>query len=181
MVMIVHVGLLWSLVLFDLDDGSTRNNLFWLILQPVVNPVRRMQKPLFWRSRFLAIVFQREKNYTAALCIFSLIIVKSLQLRGRWQIAEPCKYCLVCVIIFLWLVFSRFCFSQVWKFCGNSLQLVSKPKVRFEWEQWQRKQERRLKQKSSMAQTLDFGGCKSRIIFMGRSCICRLQGKNPQL
>ena len=32
MVMIVHVGLLWSLVLFDLDDGSTRNNLFWLIL-----------------------------------------------------------------------------------------------------------------------------------------------------
>ena len=46
---------------------------------------------------------------------FSLIIVKSLQLCGRRQIAEPCKYCLVHVIVFLCVcVFSLiFCFSQV--------------------------------------------------------------------
>ena len=31
--------------------------------------------------------------------------MKSLQLRGRRQIAEPRKYCLVRVIIFLWHVF----------------------------------------------------------------------------
>ena len=36
----------------------------------------------------------------AALCIFSLIIVKSLQLRERRQIAEPRKYYLVRMIIF---------------------------------------------------------------------------------
>ena len=35
----------------------------------------------------------------------SLIIVISLQLRGRRQIAEPRKYCLVRVIVFLWGVF----------------------------------------------------------------------------
>ena len=49
----------------------------------------------------------------------SLIIVKFLQLRGRRQIAEPRKYCLVRVIVFFFslaFVFSIFCFSQV----GNS-------------------------------------------------------------
>ena len=44
---------------------------------------------------------------------FSLIIVKSLQLRVSRQIAELRKYCLVrviifLVIVFLWLVFSLF-------------------------------------------------------------------------
>ena len=41
-------------------------------------------------------------------------IVKSLQLRGRRQIAEPCKYCLVRVIVFFDVCFLYlFCFSQV--------------------------------------------------------------------
>ena len=72
-------------------------------------------------------------------------IVKSLQLRGRRQIAEPRKYCLVHVIVFFGVCFLYlFCFSQVGIIRLNSLQLVSKPMVRFEWEQWQRKQERRL-------------------------------------
>ena len=53
---------------------------------------------------------------------FSLIIMKSLQLYGCRQIAEPHKYCLVCAIIFLWRVFSLFCFSQFWEFRVNSLQ-----------------------------------------------------------
>ena len=46
--------------------------------------------------------------------IFSLIIVKSLQLRGRRQIAEPHKYYLVHVIVFFDVCFFYlFCFSQV--------------------------------------------------------------------
>ena len=46
--------------------------------------------------------------------VFSLIIVKSLQLRGRRQIAEPRKFCLVRVIVFFDVCFLYlFCFSQV--------------------------------------------------------------------
>ena len=46
--------------------------------------------------------------------VFSLIIVKFLQLRGRRQIAEPRKYCLVRVIVFFGVCFLYlFCFSQV--------------------------------------------------------------------
>ena len=76
---------------------------------------------------------------------FSLIIVKSLQLRGRRQIAEPRKYCLVRVIVFsLACVFSICFVSHRLGFRLNSLQLVSEPRVRFECEQWQRKKERRL-------------------------------------
>ena len=71
--------------------------------------------------------------------VFSLIIVKSLQLRGRRQIAEPRKYCLVRVIVFFDVCFLYlFCFSQVGilvKFPTTGTE----PRVRFEWEQWQRK------------------------------------------
>ena len=52
----------------------------------------------------------------AFLCtiVFSLIIVKSLQLRGHRQIAEPRKYCLVRVIVFFDVCFLYFFyFSQV--------------------------------------------------------------------
>ena len=53
----------------------------------------------------------------AAFCIFSLIIVKSLQLRGRRQITELRKYCLVRIIVlFLLYVFSLFLFLTDWKF-----------------------------------------------------------------
>ena len=48
------------------------------------------------------------------------------------------------VIVFLWRVFSLFFVSHRLGIQVNSLQLVSKPRVRFEWEQWQRKQERHL-------------------------------------
>ena len=73
--------------MFDPDDGPNQND--------------------------IDIVFERERNCIATLCILSLIIVKSLQLRGRKQIAESRKYCLVCVIIifFLWRVSFLFCFS----------------------------------------------------------------------
>ena len=62
-------------------------------------------------------------------------IVKSLQLRGCRQIAEPRKYCLVRVIVSLACVFSICFVSHRLEFWLNSLQLVSEPRVRFEWEQ----------------------------------------------
>ena len=68
----------------------------------------------------------------------------SLQLRGRRQIAKPHKYYLVRVIVFLWHVFSLIFVYHGVGIQFNSLQLVSEPRVRFEWKQWQRKQERRL-------------------------------------
>ena len=53
---------------------------------------------------------KKKKKIVAATCNFFLIIVKSLQLRGRRQIAEPHKYCFMRVIVFLWRVFSLFFF-----------------------------------------------------------------------
>ena len=45
------------------------------------------------------------------------MIVISLQLRGRRQIAEPRKYCLVCVIVFfIDVCFLYFLFLTGWEF-----------------------------------------------------------------
>ena len=57
------------------------------------------------------------KKIVAASCTLysSLIIVKSLQLRGRRQIAEPCKYCLVRVIVFFGVCFLYFLFLTSWE------------------------------------------------------------------
>ena len=63
-------------------------------------------------------MFYIEKNIVAASCTlyFFLIIVKSLQLHGRRQIAESRRYFLVRVIVFLWRVFSLFLFLTGWEF-----------------------------------------------------------------
>ena len=54
---------------------------------------------------------------TVAAFLFSLIIVKSLQLRERRQIAKPRKYYLVRVIVFFGVYFLYFfCFLQVGNF-----------------------------------------------------------------
>ena len=56
--------------------------------------------------------------------------MKSLQLYGRRQIAEPHKHCLVCVWLFFFSVyFLYFCFSQAWEFWINSLQNTLKTKT----------------------------------------------------
>ena len=92
---------------------------------------------MYWELSFLRVF----------LCtiVSPYFIVKSLQLRGRRQIAEPRKYCLVRVIVFCLACVFSICFvSHRLGFWLNSLQLVSKPRVRFEREQWQRKQESRL-------------------------------------
>ena len=57
--------------------------------------------------RVLPCFWEIEKIVAASCTLYSsLIIVKSLQLRGRRQIAESRKYYLVRVIVFLWHVFS---------------------------------------------------------------------------
>ena len=61
---------------------------------------------MYWELGFLRVF----------LCtiVSPYFIVESLQLRGCRQIAEPCKYCLVCMIIFFDVCFLYlFCFSQV--------------------------------------------------------------------
>ena len=61
---------------------------------------------MYWDLGFLRVF--------SCIIVFSLIIVKSLQLRGRRQIAEPHKYCLVRVIVLFGVCFLYlFCFSQV--------------------------------------------------------------------
>ena len=64
---------------------------------------------MYWELGFLRVF----------LCtiVSPYFIVKSLQFRGRRQIAESRKYYLVCVIVFFGVCFFFiFCFSQV----GNS-------------------------------------------------------------
>ena len=84
---------------------------------------------MYWELGFLRVF----------LCtiVSPYVIVKSLQLCGRRQIAEPRKYCLMRVIVFLWSVFSLFIYFLSYRLGirVNSLQLVSEPRVRFEWEQ----------------------------------------------
>ena len=87
---------------------------------------------MYWELGFLRVF----------LCtiVFSLIILKSLQLRGRRQIVEPHKHYLMRVIVFsLTWIFSIFFVSHRLGIQVNSLPLVSEPRVRFKWEQWQRK------------------------------------------
>ena len=65
---------------------------------------------MYWDLSFLRVF----------LCtiVFSLIIVKSLQLRECRQIAEPRKYCLVRVIVFFFacVFFIFFLFLTSWEF-----------------------------------------------------------------
>ena len=83
---------------------------------------------MYWELGFLRVF----------LCtiVSPYFIVKSLQLRGCRQIAEPRKYCLMHVIVFFGVCFLYlFLFLTGWDFWLNSLQLVSEPRVRFDWEQ----------------------------------------------
>ena len=84
--------------------------LFWPVLCRKCNLVIKV-----WCCR----VFQEKRKTVATPCIsFSLIIVKSLQLRGHRQIAEPHKYRFVHVIVFPWHGFSLF-------FVSHKLRILS--------------------------------------------------------
>ena len=88
----------------------------WAFLGPFSPLWNRLLLLGFFSVVLLPCFIQRE-NIVAEGCTLysSLIIVISLQLRECRQIAEPRKYYLVRVIIFLWCVFFFyiFCFSQV--------------------------------------------------------------------
>ena len=78
---------------------------------------------MVWRSRFI----ERENIVADRSILYSsLIIVISLQLRGRRQITEPRKYCLVRVIIFF-CVFSLFFVSHRLGIRLNSFQIFYSP------------------------------------------------------
>ena len=88
-------------------------NFFWPI-QPIVEPPFVIR--VLWQCG--CHVLKVRENIVAESCIMysSLIIVKSLQLRGRRQIAEPRKYCLMRNFFFFFpfdVCFLYFCFSQV--------------------------------------------------------------------
>ena len=90
----------WSLVLFDPVWQPDPNNVEWFLMGD-----------LLVLSCFVEI-----KNCSRTL-YSSQRIVKFLQLWGRRQIAEPRKYCLVRVIVFLWRVFSLIFFFLIsWEF-----------------------------------------------------------------
>ena len=71
-------------------------------------------------------VIYREKNIVAESYTLysSLIIVISLQLRGRRQIIKPRKYCLVRVIVFLWHMFSLFFVSHRLRIRPNQYRFI---------------------------------------------------------
>ncbi|KAK9997726.1 hypothetical protein SO802_022412 [Lithocarpus litseifolius] len=94
----------------------------------------------------------REQNHSSRTLYFFLIIVKSLQLRGRKQIAEPRKYCLVRVIVFLWRVWEfRVKFPIPGSF-SNSFQLVQERHqlaslfATTAWSIWQHRNKFRLQE-----------------------------------
>ena len=93
----------------DKPSGGPRatplGKIFGLVLCRKLNLVIMV----FWRGRAFSV---RRKTIVTPCISFSLIIVKSLQLRGGMQISEPRKYCLVRVIFFFGMCFLYFfCFS----------------------------------------------------------------------
>ena len=79
---------------------SLKNFLGGKFFGPVLCRKHNLVIRVFWCCH----VFCERKDWSRAL-YSSLIIVKSLQLCGRKQIAESCKYCLMHMIVFFWRVF----------------------------------------------------------------------------
>ena len=77
--------------------------------------------------------WEREKKNCSRTFYFSLIIVKSLQLRGRRQITEPRKYCLVYVIVFFDVCFLYFFVSHMLRIWVNSLHSLISLLSDFQW------------------------------------------------
>ena len=126
---------LQSLVLFDPVWRPDSNNIAWLFNGRFIEACwARLAHcgTTFCNQGFLVWwdcrVIYRERILQPLGCTLysSLIIVISLQLRGHRQIAEPRKYCLVRVIVFLWPVFSLIFVSHGLGIRFNSLQTSTK-------------------------------------------------------
>ena len=108
-------------------------NFFWPI-QPMVEP-SFVIRVLWWCGCH---VLKVRENIVAKSCILysSLIIVKSLQLRGHLQIAEPRKYCLVRVNFLFFIFFLLACVFSIFVshklgIRSNSLQsLLTSTRIR---------------------------------------------------
>ena len=120
----VELSFVWS----GLTTRPDLNNVAWFLMGDLLRlspwsggPSRKRNfviRVLLW---VLLPCFWDRRKYCSRTLYSSLIIVKSLQLRGRKQIVEPHKYCLVCVIVFLWRVFSLFFISRRLGIRDNSL------------------------------------------------------------
>ena len=99
--------------------GALTGKIFGLFLAHCESCAHDVENTVLVIRVCFVVVFERLKHYTAALCIFFLIIVKSLQLHRHRQITEPRKYYLVRVIVFfLWRVFSLFFVSHKLEISG---------------------------------------------------------------
>ena len=87
--------------MFDLDDDPTQNNVTYFLVEDFL-------RLSLWSGGLDFVFFLDNSEILTTI-------------RGRRQIAEPRKYCLVRMIIFLWRVFFLFCFSQIWKFRADFL------------------------------------------------------------
>ena len=105
--------------MLNLDDNSTRNNVTWFLMGNFLRPSPWSGGPSH--------SFLRERKRILPHLYFFLDNSEILQLCRRRQIIEPRKYCLVRVIIFLWHVFSLFCFSQVGNFMLTPYILNPRP------------------------------------------------------
>ena len=98
------VGLLWSLLMFDPIWRPEWCCPWEIFLAHFVTHCESYAQDIenaVLVIKVLLLSFLRDWNTVLPHLYFSLIIVKSLQLCKRRQIAEPHKYCLVCVIVFL--------------------------------------------------------------------------------
>ena len=119
-----------SFVWFGLTIWPDPNNIVWFLMGDLLRLSPYWPKPknffgpfsplwnrLWWLGFYVVVVFfllECERKYCSRTLYSSLIIVKSLQLRGRRQIVEPRKYCLVRMIVFFSVCFLYFfCFSHV--------------------------------------------------------------------
>ena len=98
------------------ERRSTHEIFFWPVLCIKCNCVIRV-------CCCCRVFLGERKNCSRIFVFFFLIIVKSLQLCGRRQIAEPRKYCLVRVIILFGVCFLYFFVSHRLGFRLNSLQI----------------------------------------------------------
>ena len=83
-----------------------------------------------------------------------------------------CKYLYSCVWLLFWI--ANICDNIVW-------DPTSGIRARLKWKRWPEKKARVQELRNLMEQTSRIGGCRLKIIFMKRNCICLFWGRNLKL
>ena len=123
---------MWSLVVFDSVDDPTQpnpNNVAWFLMGDFLRLSAwsgglgaGCKNHFWWLGFYYCCRLEKVWNTVLSHLYFFMIIVKSLQLHGRRQIAESCKYCLVRMIVIFGMCFLYFSFLFLtgWEFRVNS-------------------------------------------------------------